>query len=83
MNPQIDSDRSHVAPRPSRGSRPNAPPGQRVQSAQLQLQLMAKPSDQKAVLATINKFVKDLGGSDLVASARTVKLPVNLLPALS
>ena len=54
------------------------PPGQLVQSAQLQLQLMAKPSDQKAVLATINKFVKDLGGSELVATARTVKLPVNL-----
>ncbi len=49
-----------------------------MQSAQLQLQLMAKPSDQKAVLATINKFVKDLSGNELVASARTVKLPVNL-----
>ena len=49
-----------------------------VQSAQLQLQIMAKPSDQKAVLATINKFVKDLSGNELVASARTVKLPVNL-----
>jgi hypothetical protein len=54
------------------------PAGQLVQSAQLQLQLMAKASDQKAVLATINKFVKDLGGSELVATARTVKLPVNL-----
>ena len=49
-----------------------------VQSAQLQLQIMAKPSDQKALLAAINKFVKDLSGNELVASARTVKLPVNL-----
>jgi hypothetical protein len=57
---------------------PGAPSGQLVQSAQLQLQLMAKPSDQKAVLATISKFVKDLAGSELVASAHTVKLPVNL-----
>jgi hypothetical protein len=55
-----------------------SPPGQLVQSAQLQLQLTAKPSDQKTVLATINKFVKDLGLSEQVASARTVKLPVNL-----
>lgn len=55
-----------------------APAGGLVQSAQLQLQLMAKPSDQKAVLATINKFVKDLTGNELVAGARTVKLPVNL-----
>ncbi len=39
----------------------SAPPGQLVQSAQLQLQLMAKPSDQKAVLATINKFVQGPG----------------------
>ena len=54
------------------------PPGQLVQSAQLQLQLLAKPSDQKAVLARINKFVKDLDRSELVSSAHTLKLPVNL-----
>ena len=48
-----------------------------MQSAQLQLQMLAKPSEQKAVLATINKFVKDLARSESVSAARTVRLPVN------
>ena len=39
---------------------------------------MVRPSDQRALLASINKFLKDLGSSELVSTARTVKLPVNL-----
>jgi len=59
------------------GGTEDAPPAQLVQSAQLQLQMLAKPSEQKAVLATINKFVKDLARSESVSAARTVRLPVN------
>jgi hypothetical protein len=40
--------------------------------------MMAKPSDQKALLASINRFLKDLSRSELVSAAHTVKLPVNL-----
>jgi len=57
---------------------PGSPPGQLVQFAKLQLQMMAKPSDQKALLASINRFLKDLSRSELVSTAHTVKLPVNL-----
>jgi hypothetical protein len=57
---------------------PGSPPGQLVQVAKLQLQTMTKPSDHKALLAGINKLLKDLNGSELVSTARTVKLPVNL-----
>lgn len=49
-----------------------------VQTAVLQLQLMAQPGDFKGALATINHFVKDLGKSGNVSAARTVKLPLNL-----
>jgi hypothetical protein len=59
------------------GGSAGAPAAALVQSAQLQLQMLAKPSEQKAVLAAINKFVKDLARSESVSSARTVKLPVN------
>jgi hypothetical protein len=49
-----------------------------AQSALLQVQLQAMPSDYKGAIATVSKFVKDLGSQAAVASAHTAKLPVNL-----
>jgi len=49
-----------------------------VQTAILQLQLMAQPGDFKGALATIHHFVRDLDKSGNVSAARTVKLPLNL-----
>jgi hypothetical protein len=57
---------------------PNAPPLPLSQSATLQVQLQANPGDFKGTMASINKFVKDLGKVESVAQARTVKLPLNL-----
>jgi hypothetical protein len=53
-------------------------PGPLAQSAVLQVELTAMPSDYKGAMQQINKFVKDLQRTETVASARTVKLPVNL-----
>jgi hypothetical protein len=53
-------------------------PGPLAQSAVLQVELTAMPSDYKGAMQQINKFVKDLLRTETVASARTVKLPVNL-----
>jgi hypothetical protein len=49
-----------------------------AQSALLQVELQAMPSDYRGAIATVSKFVKDLGSHQAVASARTAKLPVNL-----
>jgi hypothetical protein len=48
-----------------------------AQSALLQVQLLAQPGDFTGALNTVNKFVKDLARHELVASARTVKLPID------
>lgn len=48
-----------------------------AQSARLQLELTAKPSEQKEVLAAIGKFVDELGKNEAVASARATKMPLN------
>jgi hypothetical protein len=52
--------------------------GALAQSAVLQVELTAMPSDYKGAMQQINKFVRDLLRAEMVASARTVKLPVNL-----
>jgi hypothetical protein len=50
---------------------------QLAQSALLQVQLLAQPGDFTGALNTVNKFVKDLARHELVATARTVKLPID------
>jgi hypothetical protein len=49
-----------------------------TQSAVMQVELVAAPGDYKGAMQQINKFVKDLQKLETVASAHTVKLPVNL-----
>ena len=58
------------------GSEPAAP-GQLAQSALLQIELLAAPGDFTSALNTVNKFTKDLGRNEWVASARTTKLPID------
>jgi hypothetical protein len=53
------------------------PTAQLVQSALLQVQLLAQPGDFTGALNAVNKFVKDLARHESVAAARTVKLPID------
>jgi hypothetical protein len=53
-------------------------PAQLAQSAVLQVQIVAQPGDLTGATDAVNKFVKDLARSEMVASARTVKLPVDV-----
>jgi hypothetical protein len=50
---------------------------QPVQSALLQVQVLAQPGDFTGALSAVNKFVKDLARQEPVAAARTVKLPID------
>jgi hypothetical protein len=53
------------------------PTAQLVQSALLQVQLLAQPGDFTGALNTVNKFARDLARHESVAAARTVKLPID------
>ena len=57
---------------------PGTEPPQMAQSAVMEIELLAPPGDIGAAMTAVNKLVKDLGRNELVASARTTRLPVNL-----
>ena len=55
-------------------------PPQLAQSALLEIELLAPAGDVGTAIGAVNKLVKDLAKHELVASARTTRLPVNLGP---
>jgi hypothetical protein len=57
---------------------PGSDPPQIAQTASLEIELLAPPGDLATPLNAVNKLVKDLSKQELVASARTTRLPVNL-----